>query len=89
MPSVRSLVVSWLALLLLLALTCGSAFIPMGYWNVVSNFGIAAVKAAIVVTVFMELRGTRGTTLAVAVTGLVMLGILVGLSMTDFAARAG
>lgn len=88
-PSTRSLTLAWLALLLLLALTCGSAFIPMGAWNLVSNFAIAVIKAAIVLVLFMDLRGSAGTVRAVAITGVIVLTLLVGLSMTDLALRSG
>ena len=58
-PGRRAYIVSWLALLALLALTTASAFVPLRGFNVVVNLGIALAKAALVVIVFMHLR--RGT----------------------------
>ena len=86
-PGRRAYIVSWLALLALLALTTASAFVPLRGFNVVVNLGIALAKAALVVIVFMHLR--RGTPMIriVALTGVMWLCFLVVLSLTDFAAR--
>jgi cytochrome c oxidase subunit 4 len=83
----RSYVLTWLALLALLALTTGSAFLPLGAFNVVVNFGVALVKALLVVFVFMHVR--RGTPMirVFAAAGVLWLSLLVGLSLTDFAGR--
>ncbi len=76
-----------LALFVLLALTAGSALLPLGAFNAVSNFAIAAVKAALVVVFFMHLgRGDAAVRIAAAA-GLLWLGFLVALSLVDFLAR--
>ncbi len=86
-PGRRAYIVTWLALLALLALTTASAFVPLRGFNVVVNLGIALAKAALVVIVFMHLR--RGTPMIriVALAGVMWLCFLVVLSLTDFAAR--
>jgi cytochrome c oxidase subunit 4 len=83
----RALVLTWLALLALLALTTASAFVPLHGFNVVVNLGIAFAKAALVVVVFMHLP--RGTPMIriFALAGVLWLCLLVALSLTDFAAR--
>jgi caa(3)-type oxidase subunit IV len=53
--TVRSCLLTWIALLGILALTVDSSFIAMGRWTLVANFGIDAAKALLVVLVFMEL----------------------------------
>ena len=53
----RTLVLAWLALLALLALTVGSALIPLGTLNLAINFVIAAATAWIVAVVFREHAG--------------------------------
>ena len=80
-------VLVWVALLVLLAITCGSAFVPMGRLNVVVNFSVAAIKALLVMLVFMHLLKEGPVIRLVAVVGIVWLGILVGLSATDFGVR--
>jgi cytochrome c oxidase subunit 4 len=78
----------WIALLCLLALTCGSAFIPLGSMNLIANVVIAAIKAVLVAVFFMGL-GRRGPLVRlVAIAGLVWLAFLVALSVNDFATRA-
>ena len=86
-PGRRVYVLTWLALLALLALTTASAFLPLGGFNVVVIFGIALAKAALVVLVFMHLR--RGTPMIriFALAGVMWLCLLVALSLTDLAAR--
>jgi cytochrome c oxidase subunit IV len=76
-----------LALLALLALTAGSALLPLGAFNAVSNFAIAALKAALVLAFFMHLgRGDAAVRIAAAA-GLLWLGFLVALSLVDFLGR--
>jgi cytochrome c oxidase subunit 4 len=87
MPSIRSYVFVWIALLALLAITCGSAFLPLGRFNIVINFGVAVAKALLVILVFMHLRSATTMVRIVAIIGIFMLGILVVLSLTDFTVR--
>ena len=87
-PSLRSYLFVWIALLVLLAITCGSAFLPLGRFNVVINFGVAVAKALLVILVFMHLRSATTMVRIVALIGLFMLAILVVLSLTDFAVRS-
>ena len=77
----------WLALLVLLALSCGSAYLSMGTWNTVTNIGIAVIKACLVGVFFMHiLRGAAAFRL-VLVSALFTLALLMGLSSADYATR--
>lgn len=78
---------TWLALLLLLGLSFGSAWVDMGVWNTVANFGIALAKVMLVALVFM--RAARSGTLVkiVALSALFTLSLLFILSGADFATR--
>lgn len=84
-----SIVLSWLALLVLLCLTLGGAFLPLGRANIGVALAIAAVKGVIVVLVFMKLA--RGISLrwVFAGAGLLWLIFLFGLSLIDYATRQG
>jgi cytochrome c oxidase subunit 4 len=86
-PIARKLGAVWLALLVLLALTCGSAFIPMGVWNSVANFGIAIAKALLVAWFFMHLSSARAVHRLVAIAALFTLSLLVALTFADYATR--
>ena len=78
---------TWAALMLLLALTTASAFVPLGAWNAMINFIIAAMKALLVAAFFMHLSRASGLTRVVAVTAIFMLALLFALSGTDYATR--
>jgi len=77
----------WIALLCLLALSCGSSFIALGRFNLIANIGIAAVKALLVAVFFMRVTGGGTSVRIVAVAGLVWLLFLFVLSLNDFATR--
>ncbi len=83
----QPLVLTWLALLALAALTLGLAYVPLGTFNVVVALGIAAVKAALVVTTFMKLFRSPLPTRVAAAAGLFWLGILFSLAATDYLTR--
>ena len=83
----RSLVLTWLALLALVALTLGLAYVPLGAFNIVVALGIAAVKAALVVTIFMKLFRSPVLTRVAAAAGLFWLAILFSLAATDYLTR--
>lgn len=48
-------VFTWIALCLLLGITCTLSYVPLGAGNLFVSLGIAAVKAALVGSVFMRL----------------------------------
>jgi cytochrome c oxidase subunit IV len=83
----RRYVATWFALVALLALSCGSAYVRMGYLNVVANMGIALIKALLVAFVFMHIGKVRRTVWLVATAGVVWLLLLMGLSLSDFLVR--
>ncbi len=83
----RSLVLSWIALMALLAATVFIAYLPLGIANTMIAVTIAILKAAVVAAVFMELRERHPLTLAFAGAGLFWLGILFWLAFADYLTR--
>jgi cytochrome c oxidase subunit 4 len=83
----RPLVLTWVALLVLLALTAGSALLRLGWWNGVLNLLIALAKGLLVALVFMRLRKAHALVRIAAVTGLTTLAILFALAGSDYATR--
>lgn len=81
-------VLTWLALMVLLALTAGSSYIPMGPWNTIVNMGISCAKALLIAIFFMHLRHAGALLRIAAVAALVWLALLFGLSGTDYATRS-
>ena len=82
-----SYLLTWLSLMALLALTTASSYIPMGAWNTAANMGISCAKALLIALFFMHLgRGSALLRLA-AITGLLWLALLLGLSWADLGTR--
>jgi cytochrome c oxidase subunit 4 len=85
--AIRPLVLTWLALLALLATTAGCALLRLGWLNTAISLAIALAKALLVAIVFMRLKRAPALLRLAAVTGAVMLALLFGLAMTDYATR--
>lgn len=84
----RALLLSWLALLGLLALTLFIAYQPLGVFNFPIALAIASIKVLIVAAIFMELREVRGLVVAFAGAGVLWLFVLLWLAGIDFVTRA-
>lgn len=84
---VRHAALVWVALMLLLSLTVGSAFIPMGAGNAAVNLLIAVLKTGLVALFFMGLRRSQAVLRMVAAAGLFTLLLLFVLSGLDYATR--
>jgi cytochrome c oxidase subunit 4 len=79
--------VVWLALLVLLAITICAALAPIGPIKAYISLAIAAIKAGLIVWVFMDLRAEGGFMRLVALAALAWLAIMLTLMAADFAAR--
>ena len=79
--------VAWLVLLLLTGLSLLSAYLGLGVYAPIVQFGIAATQAAIVFILFMRLKGRPSLKWLFAGAGFFWLLYLYGLSMTDYATR--
>lgn len=77
----------WLALLALLALTVGTAFIPLGLGNGMINAGVAATKVALVMVFFMKLRSSSALTRLTAFAGMFWLILMFALAASDYLTR--
>ena len=84
----RQLWMSGLLLLLLLGVTVGAAYIPLGTGSVILALLIAVLKTAIVATVFMELIGSSTLLRVAALCGVVWLAILITLAFCDYYYRS-
>jgi len=77
----------WLALMVLLALTTGLAFVPLGSLNLFISLAVAAVKALLVLIIFMELKGSSALIRAAAAAGFFWLAIMIALTSADYTHR--
>jgi cytochrome c oxidase subunit 4 len=82
--SAATILKCWFALMLLLAATTASAFVPLGSANIVISLAIAGAKALIVLLFFMELRGSRALVRAFAAAGFFWLLIMIVLTGADY-----
>lgn len=77
----------WVALMVLLLVTIGSAFLDLGAFNVVVNLAVSVLSAWLLMTYFMHETPARRLTIMASALGFIWLAILVSLSLTDFLAR--
>jgi cytochrome c oxidase subunit 4 len=84
----RPHILVWLALVALLCLTVVLAYLPLGSFNVVWAIGIAAIKVALVVMLFMELKRPNALVRLSAAAGLLWLIVLFVLTLSDILTRA-
>lgn len=87
MSSVKQYVQITAALLGLLLLTVGVAYIDLGPFNTVVAMLISLVKGALILLVFMHLRHGSGLVRVAALAGFFWLGILFVLAFSDFLTR--
>jgi cytochrome c oxidase subunit 4 len=85
--SVKTYAAVWIALLLMTALTTGVAYIDLGRFSVVVALTIAVCKMLLVALFFMHVRHSTRLTKLVVLGGLLWLGIMLSLTMADFATR--
>ena len=81
----RACLLTWFALLVLLALSAGSSLLPLGVFNIVGNFAIA--KAALVLVVFMRIGRSAPMAGIVAGCGVLLLSFLIGVGVADVLSR--
>jgi cytochrome c oxidase subunit IV len=87
-PTVRPLVLVWVTLIILTALTSAVSYLELGPWNVVVALLIAVTKASLVAWIFMGVRFTTTLTKLFVVAGLVWLGILLLITYSDYSTRS-
>jgi cytochrome c oxidase subunit 4 len=88
MKEIRSLVLVWLGLLVLLSITVAGSFAFTGPANLAVSWGTAAAKAALILWFYMHLREESGLARIMAVGALAWLAILLLLTTADYATRA-
>ena len=82
-------IIAWLVLILLAGISIWTAFLRLGVYTPVIQYGIAATQAAIVFVLFMRLKGPPSLKWIFAGSGFFWLTFLYGLSATDYATRSG
>lgn len=82
-------VIAWIVMLVLAGISMGTAYLALGIWAAIIQFGISAIQTALLFVLFMRLKGSPSLKWVFAVSGFVWLLFLFGLSMTDYSNRQG
>jgi cytochrome c oxidase subunit 4 len=85
--SIRTNVVVFVLLLVLLLATVGAAYVPLGPLQFPVAMTIAAIKAVLIVLFFMHALHSHRLTLVIAVASLLWLAIMIGLILSDYHSR--
>ncbi|HUY34549.1 MAG TPA: cytochrome C oxidase subunit IV family protein [Pirellulales bacterium] len=86
-PTIRTFVIVFVTLLLLLAVTVEAARHDLGQWNFAVATLIAAAKALLIILFFMHVRHSAPLTRLVVSAGFFWLAIMFALSLTDYGTR--
>jgi cytochrome c oxidase subunit IV len=85
--SVRTYVIVYAALIVLMSLTTGLAFVDLGSASAAVALGIAASKALLVILYFMHVRSASRLTKVFVVVGFYWLALLFGGTLGDLLTR--
>jgi cytochrome c oxidase subunit 4 len=85
--SQKTYLIIFATLMVLTLTTVGVALLDLGPLNTVAALVIAACKATLVVLFFMHVKYSKRIIPLVILSSLLWLGILIGLTMTDFLSR--
>jgi cytochrome c oxidase subunit 4 len=77
----------WLALLALLGVTVGAAFVPLGVGNGLISSSVAAIKVALIMVFFMKLKSSSPLLRLASLAGLFWLMFLFSLTASDYLTR--
>lgn len=77
----------WAALLVLLGMTFGYAFIPDAPLKLPVSLAIAAAKALLIATLFMQLKQAAGLVRIAAMTGIAWASLLYLIAFADYLTR--
>jgi len=86
--ALRRVLLVWLALLLLLAATLGAAFLPLGPAKPWIGYGIAALKAGLILWFFMDMRREGGLMRLATGAALLWIVFLLSLVASDYLTRS-
>lgn len=82
-------IIAWLAMIVLTGVSMWTAFLAMGIWAPMAEYGIAAVQAATLYILFMRLKGPPSLKWVYAGSGFIWLALLFGYTYLDYATRRG
>ncbi|WZO97683.1 cytochrome C oxidase subunit IV family protein [Isosphaeraceae bacterium EP7] len=84
---IRTYLITFVALLLLLGAAVAAAYMPLGQFHLAVTLSIAAIKAMVIMVVFMHLKDSSRLTWVFAGGSFVWLGIMLTITMADYLSR--
>lgn len=84
----RTYLLVWVALVVLLGITVGASYLPLGAWGTAVSMGIAGIKALLVGVFYMHLNESEPRIRFFSVASLAWLVAMFGLTLTDLFSRA-
>ena len=85
--SIRTNILVFVALLVLLLATVAAAYLPMGELHFPVAMAIAAAKAILIVLFFMHALHSHRLTLVICIASLLWLSIMLALTLSDYHSR--
>jgi cytochrome c oxidase subunit 4 len=85
--TIRTSVIVFAALLALLFLTVGAAYLPLGPLHFPLAMLIAAAKAVLIVLFFMHALHSDRLTVVICAAAILWLGIMMALTLSDYGSR--
>ena len=86
--SVRTYLMVFAVLVVLLVATIGVSFLPLGMFALVVAMAIAGSKAVLIAIYFMHLRSSNRLTWVFSGAALLWFGILIALTLNDYLTRS-
>jgi cytochrome c oxidase subunit IV len=83
----RGPALAWAVLIVLFAISLGSAYIPLGGGNVVVNLLIAVIMVVVLATFLMDLQNATVLIRVVAIGGLFWTIMMFSLTFSDYLSR--
>jgi cytochrome c oxidase subunit IV len=80
--------IAWLALIILFAITLGSAYLPLGGGNIAVNLVIAALMVGVLVIFLMDLQNATILIRIVALSGIFWSVLMFALTFNDYLSRS-
>jgi cytochrome c oxidase subunit 4 len=87
--SPKTYLLAWVAAEVLLLISLGIAYLPLGPFNALLNYLIAVATTLLVMSFFMHLKYASYVTKILAAAGFFWLCLLIGISMSDYVTRHG
>jgi cytochrome c oxidase subunit IV len=79
----------WAALMLLVLLTLGLAYLPLGRFNMPLALLISAAKTILIAAIFMELRLAKTFVRLASAAAFIWIAVMFTLTFIDLASRVG